>query len=89
MTARRAAVDFAAWIRDLVDGHYAADDRIQIVVDNLSTHTPAAFYEASRPAMSRMRGAKMSPSFSAVPTAALRASCPRPRKTPPLILPPR
>ena len=53
VTARRAAVDFAAWIRDLVDGPYAAYDRIQIVVDNLSTHTPAAFYEAFAPAEAR------------------------------------
>jgi hypothetical protein len=53
VTARRAAVDFAAWIRDLVDGPYAAYDRVQIVVDNLSTHTPAAFYETFAPAEAR------------------------------------
>jgi transposase len=46
VTARRAAVDFAQWMRDLVDGPYAATERIQVVLDNLSTHTPAAFYEA-------------------------------------------
>jgi hypothetical protein len=53
VTARRTAVDFATWIRDLVDGPYAACDRIQVVLDNLSTHTPAAFYEAFAPAEAR------------------------------------
>ena len=53
VTARRTAVDFAAWMRDLVDGPYAESERIQVVLDNLSTHTPAAFYEAFTPAEAR------------------------------------
>lgn len=53
VTARRAAVDFAEWIRDLVDGPYAGYERIHVVLDNLSTHTPAAFYEAFAPAEAR------------------------------------
>ena len=53
VTERRTAVDFAEWMRDLVDGPYAASDRIQVVLDNLSTHTPAAFYEAFAPAEAR------------------------------------
>ncbi|HVG87303.1 MAG TPA: IS630 family transposase [Vicinamibacterales bacterium] len=53
VTERRAAVDFAGWMRDLVDGPYAGYDRIQIVLDNLSTHTPAAFYEAFAPVEAR------------------------------------
>jgi transposase len=53
VTERRAAVDFAGWMRDLVDGPYAAYERIQLVLDNLSTHTPAAFYEAFAPAEAR------------------------------------
>jgi hypothetical protein len=53
VTARRTAVDFATWIRELVDGPYAAFDRLQVVLDNLSTHTPAAFYEAFAPAEAR------------------------------------
>lgn len=53
VTARRTAVDFATWIRELVDGPYAACDRLQVVLDNLSTHTPAAFYEAFPPAEAR------------------------------------
>jgi DDE superfamily endonuclease/Homeodomain-like domain len=53
VTGRRTAVDFATWMRDLIDGPYAASDRIQVVLDNLSTHTPAAFYEAFAPAEAR------------------------------------
>jgi DDE superfamily endonuclease len=53
VTARRTALDFAEWMRDLVDTHYAAFDRIQVVLDNLSTHTPAAFYEAFAPEEAR------------------------------------
>lgn len=53
VTARRAAVDFAEWLRDLVDGPYAAYERLQVVIDNLSTHTAAAFYEAFAPAEAR------------------------------------
>jgi transposase len=46
VTARRTAVDFAEWLRDLIDVHYAGTERIRLVLDNLSTHTPAALYEA-------------------------------------------
>jgi hypothetical protein len=53
VTARRAAVDFAAWMRDLIDGPYAGYERVQVVLDNLSTHTPAAFYEAFAPPEAR------------------------------------
>ena len=49
VTERRAAVDFAECVRDLVDLHYPACARIQLVLDNLSTHTPAALYEAFAP----------------------------------------
>jgi transposase len=53
VTARRTAVDFAEWLRDLVDLHYAGTERVRIVLDNLSTHTPAALYEAFPPAEAR------------------------------------
>ena len=53
VTPRRTALDFAEWMRDLVDTHYGAYDRIQVVLDNLSTHTPAAFYEAFAPEEAR------------------------------------
>lgn len=53
VTARRTAIDFAEWLRDLVDVHYPRTERIQLVLDNLSTHTPGALYEAFPPADAR------------------------------------
>jgi hypothetical protein len=40
-------------MRDLVDGPYAPYERLHVVLDNLSTHTPAAFYEAFAPEEAR------------------------------------
>ena len=33
-------------MRDLADAHYPDADRIRVVMDNLSTHTAGALYEA-------------------------------------------
>lgn len=46
VTDRRTAVDFAARLRELVDVHYPAAERIRVVMDNLSTHSLGALYEA-------------------------------------------
>jgi transposase len=46
VTDRRTSFDFAECMRDLVDVHYANAERIRVVMDNLSTHTPAALYES-------------------------------------------
>lgn len=53
VTARRTARDFAECMRDLVDTHYPHAHRIRVVLDNLSTHTPAALYETFPPAEAR------------------------------------
>jgi transposase len=53
VTDRRAAADFAECMRDLVDQHYPQAERIRVVLDNLSTHTPAALYESLEPAEAR------------------------------------
>ena len=45
VTARRTKQDWAHCIRDLVDIHYPAAERIVLVVDNLNTHVAAALYE--------------------------------------------
>jgi DDE superfamily endonuclease len=47
---RRTKLDFAGWLKDLVDVHYPQAEAIRLVVDNLNTHTPAALYEAFVPA---------------------------------------
>lgn len=49
-TARRTRVDWAAAIRELVDVHFPAAERIVLVLDNLNTHGPASLYEAFAPA---------------------------------------
>ncbi len=53
VTERRTADDFAQCMRDLVDIHYPQAPRIRVVLDNLSTHTPAALYQALPPAEAR------------------------------------
>ena len=46
VTERRAAEDVAACMRDLVDIHYPRAERIRLVLDNLSTHSTGALYQA-------------------------------------------
>ncbi len=46
VTARRTAKDFALCMRDLADTHYPKAASIRVVLDNLSTHTAGALYEA-------------------------------------------
>ena len=48
MTDHRTARDFADCMRDLADVHYPDANRIRVVMDNLSTHTAGALYEAFR-----------------------------------------
>ena len=45
VTDSRTARDFAEGMRDLVDLHYPQAERIRVVLDNLSTHSPGALYE--------------------------------------------
>ena len=49
VTDHRTSRDFAECMRDLVDKHYPKAERIRVVMDNLSTHTPAALYETYEP----------------------------------------
>jgi hypothetical protein len=49
VTERRAMVDRAHCIEDLVDVHYPDAERIVLVMDNLNTHSPASLYEAFPP----------------------------------------
>lgn len=53
VTDRRACADFAECMRDLVDTHYPAAERIRVVLDNLSTHTASALYETYEPEEAR------------------------------------
>jgi len=53
VTERKTSVDFARFLKQLGDDHYPDAERIVLVCDNLSTHGPAAFYEAFEPAEAR------------------------------------
>jgi transposase len=53
VTDRRASADFAECMRDLVEVHYPAAEKIRVVLDNLSTHKPSALYEAFEPVEAR------------------------------------
>jgi transposase len=46
VTPQRTALDFARCMRELVEVDYPQAERIRVVLDNLSTHTPGALYEA-------------------------------------------
>ncbi len=43
---QRTRVDWAQCVREVVDVHFPAAERITLVQDNLNTHTPASLYEA-------------------------------------------
>jgi transposase len=49
VTDHRANTDFAICMRELADDHYPDAECIRVVLDNLSTHTPAALYETFAP----------------------------------------
>mgnify|MGYP001567378954 CR=1 FL=1 len=53
VTEHRTALDFADCMRDLVETHYPKFERIKVVLDNLSTHSAAALYEAFHPEEAR------------------------------------
>jgi DDE superfamily endonuclease len=46
VTERRRKQEFAHSMRRLVEEHYSQAQKIRVVLDNLSTHTGAAFYES-------------------------------------------
>jgi hypothetical protein len=52
-TDRRASVDFAHFGRWVLDEWHPRAEVVVFVLDNLSTHAPAAFYEAFGPAEAR------------------------------------
>ena len=49
VTDRRTVIDFAECMRDLVDIHYPDAKLVRVVLDNLSTHSVGALYEAFAP----------------------------------------
>jgi len=53
VTNSRAAVDFAACMRELTDVDFPEAERIRVVLDNLSTHFPGSLYQAFPPCEAR------------------------------------
>lgn len=49
VTQRRATVDWATCMRQLVDEFYPHAEKVRVVMDNLSTHSPAGLYQAFHP----------------------------------------
>ena len=50
VTERRTKLDWAHFVRELLDQHYPDAARVVLVLDNLNTHRPASLYEAFEPA---------------------------------------
>ncbi|VTT96506.1 Transposase and inactivated derivatives OS=Syntrophus aciditrophicus (strain SB) GN=SYN_01318 PE=4 SV=1: DDE_3 [Gemmataceae bacterium] len=53
VTERKTSVDFARFVRRLVDEQYPDAEKVVLVLDNLSTHTPASLYQAFEAAEAR------------------------------------
>jgi hypothetical protein len=59
VTDRRCRVDWAGFIKELVDGRYRDASTIVLVMDQLNTHTPASLYEAYPPAEAKRLAEKI------------------------------
>jgi hypothetical protein len=59
VTAQRTKVDWAAFVRDLIDGAYSQAEKVVLVMDNLNTHTPSSFYEIFPPEEARRLARKL------------------------------
>ena len=51
---RRTKADWALEVAQVIDERYEQDERVQLVCDNLNTHTIGAFYEAFEPEQARL-----------------------------------
>jgi hypothetical protein len=50
ITDRKCKVDWEEFIKEIADEYYPEAEMITLVMDNLGTHTPGAFYERFEPA---------------------------------------
>lgn len=50
---QKTKIDWATEMAELLEGRYAACDRVIVVCDNLNTHTTGAFYEVFEPSRAR------------------------------------
>ena len=59
VTDHRTKPDFAECMKDLVEIHIPQAEKIRVVLVNLNTHSPAAFYEAFPPEQARQLTKKL------------------------------
>jgi hypothetical protein len=59
VTDQRTKQDFAWCMKELVEIHFPQAEKIRVVLDNLNTHSPAAFYEAFPPEQARQLTRKL------------------------------
>jgi DDE superfamily endonuclease len=59
VTEQKTSKDWAHFMQEGIDVHYPEAEKIVLVMDNLSTHSPAAFYHAFPPAQARRLAAKL------------------------------
>lgn len=52
VTTQRTRLDWATVLREVIDVQYAKAEKIVLVMDNLTTHSPASFSEAFDPVRS-------------------------------------
>lgn len=49
VTEQKTKKDWAAFVKEIADGHYPSAAKIRLVMDNLATHKAAALYDAFSP----------------------------------------
>jgi hypothetical protein len=59
VSERRTRRDWADCIKELIDVHYPAAERIVLVLDQLNTHSPASLYDAFPPAEAKRLADKL------------------------------
>ncbi|MDB5325693.1 MAG: transposase [Phycisphaerales bacterium] len=53
MTDHRRRLEWATFVRSLLDGRYRDAEKVVLVMDQLNTHSAASLYEAFAPAEAR------------------------------------
>jgi hypothetical protein len=53
VTTRKTKKEWALFIREIADNHYAKAEKINLVMDNLNTHQPGSLYEVFEPREAR------------------------------------
>ncbi len=56
---QKTSRDWAHFMQEVIDVHYPKAEKIVLVMDNLATHSPAAFYHTFPPAEARRLAAKL------------------------------